>query len=116
MIKPCNHDRLLMPSVDYNGKYYCRGCEKRFEIVEWLPKESQNRANVQECVETEEEKWKRWMDPNAIRDQYLEARLRLIRHEEIEFRSDLLCAIEKELTQSNIGLRSFNEIRKKYSL
>lgn len=33
--KQCNHDRELMPSVDFKGKYYCRGCEKRFTLEEF---------------------------------------------------------------------------------
>lgn len=28
---------MLTPSIDYKGKLYCRDCEKRFELVEWLP-------------------------------------------------------------------------------
>lgn len=35
--EPCSHDRLLMPSFDFAGKYYCRGCEKRFTLTEFVP-------------------------------------------------------------------------------
>lgn len=66
--------------------------QKEISEMGGLPKgESKARSNAQERdEETEEQKWKRWMDPGAIRDQYIEARFKLAKSDELEFRRALL--------------------------